>query len=386
MGEANFVMDRCDTSPLPQKDFLLGGLHMRVTGYGPIARAFCTEFGDFSADGGNGPDLIVNIGAGERKREAEGGDYVAGANTFRPTAVTQRLRWCHLDTIFGDRHIEVRIEPRRISPAKKIRNAFRGLNSGVPSAMALLNNDLLSYRHFWPVLHLAMLNKGMACLHASAVERDGKALLIPSIGGGGKTSTAAVLVSHYGYRFLSEDLAVVDGDGGTYLSPRRVAFYGSDYDFAAKSVRRNFWQSQTTGSKLSWVLDRARGKNPLRRTAAVTLFREDGIAREARISCVGFLSRSSRGDIASVPLTIDRLVDRCFHATFREFRELYELYHLKNATIPSYPYLDVADIASQTCGVYRQAFADAKLFHIDVPMATHPRDVASLVHESMANA
>ena len=53
-------------------------------------------------------------------------------------------------------------------------------------------------------------------LHAAAVERDGKALLLPAYPGGGKSTLAASLACR-GWRLLSDEFAVVTGDRGTVL-------------------------------------------------------------------------------------------------------------------------------------------------------------------------
>ncbi len=53
-------------------------------------------------------------------------------------------------------------------------------------------------------------------LHAAAVERDGKALLLPAYPGGGKSTLAASLASR-DWRLLSDEFAVVTGEGGTVL-------------------------------------------------------------------------------------------------------------------------------------------------------------------------
>ena len=53
-------------------------------------------------------------------------------------------------------------------------------------------------------------------LHAAAVERDGKALLLPAYPGGGKSTLAASLASR-GWRLLSDEFAVVADERGTVL-------------------------------------------------------------------------------------------------------------------------------------------------------------------------
>jgi len=53
-------------------------------------------------------------------------------------------------------------------------------------------------------------------LHAAAVERDGKALLLPAYPGGGKSTLAASLASR-DWRLLSDEFAVVADERGTVL-------------------------------------------------------------------------------------------------------------------------------------------------------------------------
>lgn len=53
-------------------------------------------------------------------------------------------------------------------------------------------------------------------LHAAAVERDGKALLLPAHPGGGKSTLAASLACR-DWRLLSDEFAVVTGERGTVL-------------------------------------------------------------------------------------------------------------------------------------------------------------------------
>jgi HprK-related kinase A len=53
-------------------------------------------------------------------------------------------------------------------------------------------------------------------LHAAAVERDGRALLLPAYPGAGKSTLAASLACR-GWRLLSDEFAVVTGERGTVL-------------------------------------------------------------------------------------------------------------------------------------------------------------------------
>jgi HprK-related kinase A len=67
-------------------------------------------------------------------------------------------------------------------------------------------------------------------LHAAAVERDGKALVLPAYPGAGKSTLAASLASR-DWRLLSDEFAVVTGERGTVLPfPRPPAIKNAAID------------------------------------------------------------------------------------------------------------------------------------------------------------
>jgi len=74
--------------------------------------------------------------------------------------------------------------------------------------------------------HLVLVNAAAACsnalvLHGAAVVQDGKAAVVLAPSGGGKTTIALELVRR-GWRFLSDDFAVLASDSTVLPFPRRV--------------------------------------------------------------------------------------------------------------------------------------------------------------------
>lgn len=70
-----------------------------------------------------------------------------------------------------------------------------------------------------PVLGLILRLRGTTCLHASAVEMHGRALIFPGEEGAGKSTTAAALARR-GHAVLSDDVvALVERDGAFYVLP-----------------------------------------------------------------------------------------------------------------------------------------------------------------------
>lgn len=70
-----------------------------------------------------------------------------------------------------------------------------------------------------PVFGFALRLRGIACLHASAIEIDGAAVALVGAGQAGKSTTAAAFAS-MGYRVLTDDIApVLERSGRPYLQP-----------------------------------------------------------------------------------------------------------------------------------------------------------------------
>jgi HprK-related kinase A len=72
-------------------------------------------------------------------------------------------------------------------------------------------------------LQMALGQRRYLLLHASAVERDGRALLMTGVSGAGK-STLAALLSHRGWRLMGDEFALLDPQTGLiHAFPRLVS-------------------------------------------------------------------------------------------------------------------------------------------------------------------
>lgn len=67
-----------------------------------------------------------------------------------------------------------------------------------------------------PILAFVMRLRGAACLHASAVELDGRAIAIAGAAGAGKSTLAAALVAEGG-ALIAEDVVALEGEGARLL-------------------------------------------------------------------------------------------------------------------------------------------------------------------------
>lgn len=85
-------------------------------------------------------------------------------------------------------------------------------------------------------LQMALGQRRYLLLHASAVERDGKALLMTGHSGAGK-STLAALLGERGWRFMGDEFVLVDPDTGmVHAFPRLVSLKNAAIALFAAAV------------------------------------------------------------------------------------------------------------------------------------------------------
>jgi hypothetical protein len=74
---------------------------------------------------------------------------------------------------------------------------------------------------------LARLSTDWTFIHAGVVAIDGRAVLLPAISGGGKTTMVAALLAE-GAKYLSDEFAVIDPMGRVHPYPRNLAIRVED--------------------------------------------------------------------------------------------------------------------------------------------------------------
>lgn len=117
----------------------------------------------------------------------------------------------------------VRLEPERpwrrwIRPSVAIHGDYV-----LPDATPLALEHGLLAAEMGMNLQMALGQKQFLLLHASTVERDGKALLMTGTSGSGKSTLAAIL-GERGWRFMGDEFALLDMESGRlHAFPRAVS-------------------------------------------------------------------------------------------------------------------------------------------------------------------
>lgn len=185
-------------------------------------------------------------------------------------------------------------------------------------------------------LQLTLLRARATFVHGASVERGGRALLLPSWGGIGKTAIAARLVKDHGWKLLGDDLVILaeNGECSAFLKPMVLYSYHRDVFpeiFALGKgpiapVTLNPLLSKLAVALKPWLrplpglLRLARRLNPQSvRIKPSEAFGKDGLATKAHLHAVVWIDRvagltkpvlcaGTREDVAS----------RIFASTLRE--------------------------------------------------------------------
>jgi HprK-related kinase A len=130
----------------------------------------------------------------------------------------------------------VRLEPERpwrrwLRPSIAVRGDYT-----LPDAAPLAHAHGLLAAELAMNLQMALGQRRYLLLHASTVERDGRALLMTGESGAGK-STLAALLGERGWRFMGDEFALLDpATGRVHAFPRAVSLKNAAIDVVAGEV------------------------------------------------------------------------------------------------------------------------------------------------------
>ena len=233
------------------------------------------------------------------------------------------------------------------------------------------------YGVFDYLTHIAQLQLGQSYIHASSLERDGEGTAIVAWGGIGKTSAALKLITEHGFRFLSDDLGLVDDAGTIWRTPKRLQVYAYNLE-GEERLRSMLLDGRSALDRASWAWKlRSRGpKGVRRRVTAEELFGAESVAHSAPLKRVFCLERGDAPDFEARPITTEELIHRAAEVVMHEIepfsvvsRALHSGHHS-----PILPTQDQVVVATRA--VLERAFKEIPVLSIRIPLTTPPAALA----------
>lgn len=215
--------------------------------------------------------------------------------------------------------------------------------------------------------------KNSTLLHASAIEKNGKAFVFPSTGGVGKTALSFLMIKKHGYRLLADDYCHVSTAGKVYFHPRKIMFYGYNLQ-GLPEERKEFLRNRPFLDRLHWQLKEKRhaGRGVRRRLSVEEIYGQP--AESARVEKVFFLVRHSMADFRVEPVKPEKLAETCANILLLEYGSVMK--PILSWIITGRAPLSFLEIFERSKSIYRQFFQHVgELSVVNIPDRAAPDDL-----------
>ncbi len=228
---------------------------------------------------------------------------------------------------------------------------------------------------------LAQLRQGQSYIHASSVQRGDRGLAILGWGGVGKTTSLLKLVIEHGWKFLSDDLGVIDSTGMLYRAPKRLQIYG--YNCSGQShITNRLMAGRSFEDRLNW---RARllffgGKAVRRRISASDLFGPDALGDAAQLTDIIYLERTSSSDYSMSEMSTAEAARRMAAIVMAEIEPFSRI--VREAEAAGFPDIpDVAEAQQKARDIFERAFSDKRCTLIQTNETIDPDQLVIRIKE-----
>lgn len=302
-------------------------------------------------------------------RDAFQVEYEDFAYQVRRDAERLRVRLCI-------RHTRYRRDPVRTAVKR-----WSDWNYLTPAETVAKN---FMYSIFDWVTQLALVERGACYLHASSFAKDDRAVAIVAWGGIGKTTSMLKLVIEDGWRFMSDDLGLIDRDGKLWRTPKKLQVYAynvANQPHLASALLRD--RSIADRSSWQWRLAFKGPKRVRRRIGAEALFGLNGVTTAAPLTDVFFIERAAVDDFRLEVLGADTLADRAATILLDELQPFTEFAVAMHSS--SHPTLlpSPVELHAKARDVLTAAFDGHTARHILIPLDAGPDALANFLRRQI---
>jgi hypothetical protein len=368
------------------KKFQLGKVVFTISGKSPAAKYFMEEFQPVAYSGEIKPQLSIQFvdSLPWLEPEVKTSTLAAAVNAIRyDTAAFSQLFIEH------DGDYSLYIEPH---PIKWIKEILPELlvrlrePSHLPPHQALAKAVL--YDAFDYVFQNLQLQFDQTFIHASSVSKSDQALLFPAWGGVGKTTSLLKLMKHKHYEFLSDDLAIMDSAGQVYQNPKKIQVYA--YNMLGEPwLQDAALTGRSRTDLLAWQfrLKRFGPQGVRRRMYAGELFDHQLVAKQASVSQVFYLERSSTDEFETVSLSAGSLAEKVAYVLPHELSPYTEIASFYKSSFPNGRLLFGPDeMIEQVRRVVKSAVTTRAITLLKIPLSAKPEDIYSKLTSLLDNS
>lgn len=223
------------------------------------------------------------------------------------------------------------------------------------------------YNVFGWTIQLKQVRMHQSFIHASSITKDDQAIAILGWGGVGKTTSMLKLCLEEDWKFLSDDLGLIDTQGVLYRTPKWMQVYAYNTE-GEPAILKRLMSGRSVGDRLAWtVRKRLRGAHKVRRRISPeVLLGKDRVAVEAKVTRFIFLERSSAVQPAVTPIGSEALAQRMSAIVMAEIEPFSSLARQAEAAGSRF-FVSPGELQEQTRQILGEAFKRAEALHVTVP-------------------
>lgn len=362
--------------------YRLGRIVVQIEGMNSVAEMVRRELG--SLDAATGDDevqvafrFVDRLGTPDRGTRLS--DFVIGETEIWGRAHTfdYVLRW-------DQECLEVDVEARVSNPLSRTISRIDNWNYLLPEERVA--KDFM-YDLFDFTTQLAHLKTGSTYVHASSFERDGRGVAIVAWGGVGKTTSLLKMVLEERWRFLSDDLGLIDSDGRIYRTPKWMQIYAYNLQ-GEPAISNALLDSRGLVDRMAWSWKQFRRgvKGVRRRVSAHELFGPDRVAESVELSDVFFLERAHVPNIETREMSVEDLSSISATILLEELQPLTEVLVAAHSASIQAPVPGVVEFFESARHVFEEAFAGRRPKLIRVPLDESPTGLAACLRRELESS
>jgi hypothetical protein len=261
--------------------------------------------------------------------------------------------------------IEIFLEPLKLSNWKKHIKKFKSID------FTTFEERIGQNIHELLLVPMVYFDSSKALIHASAVmSADEEVILIGGTGGVGKTALEIQQCLFKGYKFIADDISVVNDSGEVYPNLSFPKIYG--YNLSGNSkLKTKLFAKRGMLDMLFWNLrKRFKGIDKVRRRVNPTTIYQ-AVRTEKKISKYYFLTRKSVDEIQIQKVDTHKAADMTINIIMSEYfvfnKQLY-WHNYNSSVLGKTPLLDLTEVIKNWRKNLISSFETIDCFVVAVPL------------------
>ena len=276
--------------------------------------------------------------------------------------------------------VEILLKPNYNSMNPLFAKIFQIRNWNYLTKLEVLAKNFI-YNIFDYIMHLRLLQYKRAFIHGSSLVKNSQGIMFLGWGGAGKTSLLIkVMYDEEGWRFLSDDLSILDENSIAYLNSKLLQIYAYNTKGNSKLLNR-FLSNVSLFNKGNWYykLYKHGPKGVRRRLSPEFIFGKENIANQGIITKVLFLQRASTSNFKIVNAKPKYIAEKSAHIIIEELNPFLKYSNILHSFGQKIDFPTSCEILQKSKEVYLNAFKSKECYFLFVPNEAGPSELHDFI-------